>query len=222
MVLQGQKQFGNKWKDISSFLINKKRTPSSVKVRWHFLDRQIKKYGSTSEGLPNYPHIAYSFTKPVLSSMDPEQCTADVMPGSSASATGGTDDVGGTRGTEPVPMTTSKSSASSESGRIVEQQPDRQTSTATPTPEHPFNPHHMMPFGHYAHLHAQAEAQGHGMPAFMTAGPHGAMYMMVGGYVLLACLCLFRYDTCRSLHTMCSLISHCLPFPCDVIIFYFE
>jgi hypothetical protein len=67
IILQGQRQLGNKWKDISSFFGEKLRTPSSVKVRWHFLDRQIKKYGATSDGLPNYPHISYSFSKSVPS-----------------------------------------------------------------------------------------------------------------------------------------------------------
>jgi hypothetical protein len=62
VILQSQQKLGNKWKEICTFFGDKQRTPSSVKVRWHFLDRQIKKYGSTSDGLPDYPHISCSIS----------------------------------------------------------------------------------------------------------------------------------------------------------------
>mmetsp|Transcript_26592 Transcript_26592/g.39513 ORF Transcript_26592/g.39513 Transcript_26592/m.39513 type:complete len:444 (+) Transcript_26592:120-1451(+) len=43
LILQFQEKLGNKWKEISEQMMEKKRTATQVKVRWHFLKRKLKR-----------------------------------------------------------------------------------------------------------------------------------------------------------------------------------
>lgn len=125
-----------------------------MKVRWHFLDRQIKKYGATSDGLPNYPHISYSFSKSVP--------TAPTVPNS----------YGGAGRTE----NNMKAQA------YQDQQP--QSQSQQPVHQHQMGQHQMMSFGLYTQMQAQSQmGYPQGLPPFMSSGyPQGSsVYAMAPG-----------------------------------------
>jgi hypothetical protein len=42
IILKGQKELGNRWKDICKLITHKIRGAAAVKVRWHFLQRKVE------------------------------------------------------------------------------------------------------------------------------------------------------------------------------------
>ena len=146
IILQGQKQLGNKWKDISCFFGKKLRTPSSIKVRWHFLDRQIKKYGANADGLPNYPHISYSFSKSVTPSSQQSMSTNVGNVSNSTNPNGG--NVNSSHGLN----------LQQEQNRLAQQQVQQQMAQRQHMIyQQNFNHHNMMAYGMPDHPHSNME-----------------------------------------------------------------
>lgn len=73
LILKAQAQLGNKWKDIAELIKDKARTPTAVKVRWHYLRRRMKKTDALKQkqNILSMSQNAPSLSLPIAKTVEP-------------------------------------------------------------------------------------------------------------------------------------------------------